>query len=63
MRYKNVWVVSYWNAGEEPVFTVFSNEESARKYFDFNCTRFDKVAIDEAPVYGKFLIGDEINEP
>jgi len=51
-----VWVVSWYNAGEEPVVTVFGNEENAMKYYNHELANSHvKVAIDECPIYNNFI--------
>jgi len=51
-----VWVVSWYNAGEEPVVTVFGNEENAMKYYNYELANSHvKVAIDECQIYNTFM--------
>lgn len=55
-RLKTVWVVSWYDAGEEPAVTVFCNEENAMKYYNYELENSHaKVAIDECPIYNKFM--------
>ena len=65
MILKKVWVVTYLeNEGEEPIVTVFDNEEAATKFFKH--IRYKHLLskhvtyIDHAPVYHDFsIIGEE----
>lgn len=53
--YPIVWVLSWYNAGEEPVVTVFGNKESAMKYYNYELANgHAKVAIDKCPIYRYF---------
>lgn len=55
-----VWVVSWYNAGEEPVVTVFDNEENAMKYYNYELVNNHvKVDIDECPIYSTFSLSTE----
>lgn len=60
-RYK-AWVVVWYNEGEEPTITVFGNKDAADKCVMYNIALYDHVFYEECPVYGKYLVGDEINE-
>lgn len=54
MNDKTVWVVTTWEDGEEPIISVFDNEDTARRYRDY-CERSGKNnCIDEAPVFKHF---------
>lgn len=59
-RYK-AWVVCFYNDGEEPCLTVFDNKKAADKCVMYNVNEYDHVFCEECPVYGKYLIGDEIH--
>lgn len=55
-----VWVVSWYNSGEEPVVTVFNNEENAMKYYNYElANNHVEVAIDGCPVYSTFSLSTE----
>lgn len=54
-----VFVVSWYNAGEEPVVTAFSNEDNAMKYYSHELANGHvKVAIDVCPIYSTFYTGN-----
>lgn len=58
-----VWVVSWYNAGEEPVVTVFSNEENAMKYYNYELANGHvKVAIDECPIYNTLQKNEKVQK-
>ena len=59
-RYK-CFVIMRYNNGEEPTITVFSNKTAAQICLMYSIDLFDHVFVEECPVYGKFLVGDEIN--
>ena len=43
---KEVWSVIYWDNGEEPIISLFDNEEAARKcyeYFTFQQGKIRKI--------------------
>ena len=63
MKYNNVYVVTYWDDGLEPVVTVFDNLENAEKCYSFfvseKCYSFfvrthSGCCVDEVPVYSHF---------
>ena len=54
MKYNNVYVVTYWDDGLEPVVTVFDNQENAEKCYSFFIKRHSGCCIDEVPVYSNF---------
>lgn len=53
---KTVWVVSYYDIGEEPVVTVFTNSDAAYDCYEYFFVEHDKVSIDEVPVYKDFIV-------
>lgn len=53
-----VYVVTLWNNGEEPVVTVFSDEDAARAYMAFCKNNYDGACVDECPVYSKFIVSN-----
>lgn len=56
-EFDNVFVVTYYDKEEdEPTVTVFSNEEAAKKYYEFMICKHDITSIDECPIYNKFII-------
>jgi len=56
-HYPTVWVVSWYNVGEEPVVTVFGNEENAMKYYNYELANSHvKVAIDECTICNTFEV-------
>lgn len=51
-----VWVVTYRDRCEEPVVTLFDNEDAAKDcYKEFKKEHWG-AWIDEAPVYSKFTV-------
>lgn len=52
-----VYVVTYVDENEEPVITVFDNEENARLCFNHFEQIHQKVYIDHAPVYSVIYFG------
>ena len=54
MKYNNVYVVTYWDNGLEPVVTVFDNQENAEKCYSFFVNRHSGCCVDEVPVYSNF---------
>lgn len=54
MKYNNVYVVTYWDDGLEPVVTVFDNQENAEKCYSFFIKRHSGCCIDEVPIYSNF---------
>lgn len=54
MKYNNVYVVTYWDDGLEPVVTVFDNQENAEKCYSFFVRRYSGCCIDEVPIYSHF---------
>lgn len=53
-----VWVVTFLDAREKPVVTVFKEEADARLYYEtFSCAH-GRAYMDKYPVYGKFTVGE-----
>ena len=52
-----VYVVTYVDDNEEPVITIFDNEENARLCFNHFEQIHQKVYIDHAPIYNVFYFG------
>lgn len=55
-----VWVVSYWKNGEEPVNTAFDNEENAVKCYEFFRKSYN-CCIDKLTLYSTFTSSEEGN--
>lgn len=54
-----VWAVTCYKLGEDPIVTVFDNKQAAFKcYSYFLDTNYDKVNLDEVPIYKEFLYND-----
>jgi hypothetical protein len=60
-RYK-CWVVSWCNEGEVPTVTVFNNKAAADMCLMYNIEKYDHIAMDECPVYGKYLVSFQSEE-
>lgn len=57
-----VWVVTYYDMGKDPTVTVFDNKEAALKCYKwFMDSDYDRVSVDECPIYNKFIIKDADN--
>ena len=54
MKCNNVYIVTYWDNGVEPVVTAFDNQENAEKCYSFFIKRHDGCCIDEVPIYSHF---------
>lgn len=54
---ENIWVVSYYDMGEDPVVTVFENKLAALRCYEYFLGEHDRVNIDEAPIYQSFIVG------
>lgn len=54
-----VYVVTYQDGTDEPVITVFNNEENAEKCYGLFSTQHDKAWIDRAPIYSQILTDGE----
>lgn len=53
-----VWVVTYWsnNTEEEPIVTVFDNDDAAQNCYKYFNRKEEHCCIDECPVYKEILI-------
>ena len=51
---KSVYVVTYWDDGEEPVVTVFDNADAATRCMDSFSESHDGCCLDECEVYMEF---------
>ena len=57
MDYKSIFVVTYVDSNcDEPVVTVFDNEDSANKCYMYFKTIYSAVWLDKCPLYSKFTI-------
>lgn len=66
-RYTVYIVTLYYDDKREPIVTVFSNEEAAKKMYEYHKGHLkegvlapDHVCMDEAPLYGEFKTNDEM---
>ena len=59
-RYK-VYVVTYYDEGQEPTITVFNNKAASDKMVMHIIDKYDHVLNEVAPLFGDFLIGDDEN--
>lgn len=46
----NVWAVTYYDMGDDPVVTIFDNKPAALDCYGYFLGKHDRVDIDEAPV-------------
>lgn len=51
-----LWVVSYYDIGDDPVVTIFSDKEAAFKCYEYFLGEHDKVNVDEVNVHKSFTI-------
>ena len=56
MSVYKVWVVTYYNYGNDPIVTVFDNEGAAKYMYSEYIGNYDKVSVDQVPVYHAFKI-------
>lgn len=49
-----VWLVTYYDAGDDPVVTVFDNHQAAMRCYAHFLGEHDRVNIYESPVYKSF---------
>ena len=54
---KEAWSVIYWDEGEEPIISLFDNEEAARKCYEYFKTNHDGCCIDKCNIFSDFLTG------
>ena len=54
---KEVWSVIYWDEGEEPIISLFDNEEAARKCYEYFKPNHDGCCIDKCSIFSNFLVG------
>ena len=52
----SVWIVTYWDKGDEPVVTPFDNQEAATKCYEYFKTIHDGCCLDECTIFHKFNI-------
>lgn len=53
---KKIWVVTYWDKGEEPTVTVFDNRKAAKHCYKAFKGSHDGCCIDETMLYHSFTI-------
>lgn len=58
MNYKKIWVVSCYNIEQDPVVTVFDNKDNAMKCYSYFFGNYDRVSIDECPIYNTFAFAE-----
>lgn len=51
-----VYCVTYWDDSEEPVVTIFDNEEAANKCYDYFKMHHEGCCIDSCEIYSSFSI-------
>lgn len=51
---ENVWVVTYYDIGEDPVVKVFDNCDAAIECHVYYLGEYDRVSIDAVPVCSSF---------
>ena len=52
---RSIWIVTYYDMGDDPVVTAFDNKLAAIKCYEFFLGEHDKVNIDEVPIYKSFI--------
>lgn len=60
----HIWVVTYWESfltgpTDEPVVSVFDNEEAAQKCYKYFKQQYSGCCIDKAPIYHEFFLPEE----
>lgn len=55
---ESVWIVSYYDSGEDPVVTSFDNKDAAMRCYEHFVGEHEKVDVDEVPIYHSFVIKD-----
>ena len=58
---QHIFVVTYYDMGQDPVVTVFNNKPAAVRCYEYFFEKHDVVNIDEAPVY-KMFFSEHIDE-
>ena len=58
-KIKVVWIVTYWDHGQEPVVTPFNNRENAEECWRYFKDSHDGCCLDECKVLSTFLTIDE----
>ena len=53
---ESIFVVAYWNAGDEPTVTVFNNREAAKACFNYFNDIYANCCLDETYLYNTFNI-------
>ena len=54
-----IWIVTYWDLGQEPVVTAFNNRENAEKCWLYFKDSHDGCCLDECNVFSTFLTPNE----
>lgn len=53
---KSIFVVTYWNTGEEPTVTAFDNQEAAKACFNYFNDIDVNCCLDETHLYSTFNV-------
>jgi len=56
MQSNTVWIVTYWDNGDEPVVSPFNNEDAARKCYEYFKTCHDGCCIDKCDIFSNFSL-------
>ena len=59
MRLQYVYVVTYQDGTDEPVISVFNNENAAVAYRDEEGKNHDRIWLDKAPIFSKTFVDGE----
>lgn len=51
-----IWIISYYDVGDDPVVTPFDNKDAATKCYEHFIGEHDRVNIDECEVYSSFIV-------
>ena len=54
-----IWIVTYWDFGNDPVVTAFNNEETANRCYKYFKKHHELCCLDKCPIYSHFLESEE----
>jgi hypothetical protein len=52
----DIYIVTYWDNGQEPIITVFNDKEAADNCYDYFKDKHDHICIDKSQVYSTFKV-------
>ena len=53
---QQLFVVAYWNTGEEPTITIFDNRKAAKACFNYFKDIYINCCLDETYLYSTFSV-------